>query len=65
LAQDMREKVSLVKMDELSASFHKFQTIHHSSEESLTQKFNMLKEDYESKIKELNDSIEDLKNEVA
>ena len=64
LASEMREKVSVVSMEELRDSFHKFQTIHHTTEETLTTKLNNLKEDYENKTKELFEQLDDLKEDM-
>lgn len=60
LTVEMREKVSLIDMDEMKESFSKLQTIQGGDMEGLTEKITTLKEEYEQKIKDMDDRVEEL-----
>lgn len=49
----MRVKVSVAEMEQLKGSFGSLQSVQLAGEENLSQKLNLLKEDFESKTREL------------
>lgn len=61
---ELRNKVSFDKLDELKDSFNKLQNINVTMEENLSQKLTDLKEDFETKTKEIIDNIEDLNKKM-
>ena len=61
---ELRDKVSFAKLEELKDTVHNLQTINVSMEESLSQKLTVLKDDFESKTKEMMDNIEDLNKKM-
>ena len=63
-AVELREKVSLTKLEELTEKLHNLQSIHLSAQESLTQKVTTLREDFEAKTAEMRDQIEDLNKKL-
>ena len=63
-ASALREKVSHQMLDELKDQVEKMRTIHVSMEETITQKVSVLKDDFESKTKEMMDQIEDLNKKM-
>ena len=62
---DMREKVSLSKLDELMESLNNLRTINATQDENQSQKLTTLREDFESKTKEMIENIDDLKQQMA
>ena len=61
---EMKDKVSIPEMDEMKETLNKLQTIQGGNMESLTEKINNMKEEYETKTKEMLDQIDDLKKQM-
>ena len=58
-AIEMRVKVDLEKLEDLRESLEKQRNINLTMEETLTQKLVNLKDDFESRTKEMMDNLED------
>ena len=55
LNNEMREKVPMPVMEELKDNFKNLQSVQLAGEESFTEKISTLRDEYESKTKELVD----------
>ena len=63
-AIEMRVKVDLEKLEDLRESLEKQRNINLTMEETLTQKLVNLKDDFESRTKEMMDNLEDLNKKI-
>ena len=61
---ELRDKASLSLIDEVKDNLDKLRAINVESTEQLAHKFEVLKEDFEAKTKEMMDNMEDMNKKI-